>query len=82
MIVTLKFNLNDSNEEVFVEKENLQAALLGRKYKNKIDSLYDEVFRPHLKYGQPIGDYQKLKEREIEIITILWLKINDHFNLQ
>ena len=66
------------------EKEELQAALNGSLYKARIDELYDEVFRPHIKYGNPILakdglGMQELTEEQLAVIEQIWENVRQHF---
>lgn len=73
---TLSFNIPE-------EREELDDALNGSKYKARIDTLYDEVFRPHIKYDKPIigadPKWQELSNEQREVIEILWQKVAEHF---
>ena len=71
MKTTISFNLPD-------EREELEDALNGSKYKARIDTLYDEVFRPHLKYGNPIIGNELNGDQE-QVIVELWKKVAEHF---
>ena len=77
MKTTISFTLPEDREE-------LDAALKGRLYKASIDELYDQVFRPHLKYDKPIleedeSKIQELTEDQFLVIEALWKKIAEHF---
>lgn len=71
MKAILEFNLPE-------EKEDHLDALNGSRYKCRIDTLYNEVFRPHIKYGQPLTSNFS-KEFEHEVLSAIWQKINEHF---
>ena len=75
MKTTLEFDLPE-------EREELQAALKGSLYKTRIDTLYTDVFRPHLKYDKPIigadPKWQELSDEQREVIEALWKKIAEH----
>lgn len=50
------------------EREELEAALKGSLYKARIDTLYTDVFRPHLKYDKSIiGANPKWQELSDEL---------------
>jgi hypothetical protein len=58
--------------------------LNGGKYKACIDMLYDEVFRPHMKYNKPIlakdeSSMQELTDEQLEIIEQMWENVFKHF---
>jgi hypothetical protein len=77
MKASLEFNLPE-------DKEELDAALKGSLYKARIDELYDQVFRPHIKYGKPIleeteSKMQELSEEQLLVIEALWKKVAEHF---
>jgi len=73
MKTTLEFDLPE-------EKEELQAALNGSLYKARIDELYDQVFRPHIKYDKPLlHKSQELTEEQLAIIEQLWENVRLHF---
>ena len=66
------------------EREELEAALKGSLYKARIDTLYDEVFRPHMKYNKPIlakdeSSMQELTDEQLEIIEQIWENVFKHF---
>lgn len=77
MKTTISFNLPE-------EREELNDALNGSKYKARIDTLYDEVFRPHIKYNNPILEetqykMEELSDKQREVIEALWKKVAEHF---
>jgi hypothetical protein len=76
MKASLEFNLPE-------DKEELDAALKGSLYKARIDELYDQVFRPHIKYDKPIigadPKWQELSEEQRGVIEALWKKVAEHF---
>lgn len=67
----LEFNLPE-------EKEEFEAATKALLYKEKIDSLYDKVFRPYLKYDKEING-TKLTKEESNIIYRIWQEVREHF---
>ena len=74
---TIEFNLPE-------ERDELNDALNGGKYKACIDMLYDEVFRPHMKYNKPIlakdeSSMQELTDEQLEIIEQMWENVFKHF---
>jgi len=71
MKAILEFNLPE-------EKEDHLDAINGPKYKDKIDSLYYQVFRPHLKYDKPIIG-EELFDYQLEVVEALWKRVNEHF---
>ena len=53
-------------------------------YKDRIDTLYNDVFRPHLKYNKSILEedetkMQELSEEQFLVIEALWKKVAEHF---
>ena len=77
MKTTLNFNLPE-------EREELNDALNGSKYKSRIDTLYDEVFRPHLKYNKPLLpkseiEMEELTTEQCAVIIQLWENVFKHF---
>lgn len=77
MKTTISFNLPE-------EREELNDALNGGKYKARIDTLYDKVFRPHMKYNKPIlakdeSSMQELTDEQLEIIEQIWENVFKHF---
>lgn len=77
MKTTLEFTLPE-------EREELNDALNGSKYKARIDTLYEEVFRPHMKYSKPIiakdeSSMQELTDDQLEIIKQIWENVFKHF---
>lgn len=71
MKTTIEFNLPE-------EREELDAALKGGLYKARIDTLYTEVFRPHIKYDKSILK-EELSDEQREVIEALWKKVAEHF---
>lgn len=75
MKTTLEFDLPE-------EREELQAALKGSLYKTRLETLYNDVFRPHLKYDKPIigadPKWQELSDEQREVIEALWKKVAEH----
>jgi hypothetical protein len=74
---TLEFDLPE-------ERDELNDALNGSKYKARIDTLYDEVFRPHIKYGRPVippvgGKMEELTDEQLAVIEQLWENVFTHF---
>jgi hypothetical protein len=74
---TLEFDLPE-------ERDELNDALNGGKYKARIDTLYDEVFRPHMKYNKPVlakdeSSMQELTDEQLEIIEQIWENVFKHF---
>jgi hypothetical protein len=76
MKTTISFTLPE-------EREELDAALKGSLYKVRIAELYQDVFRPHLKYNKPIigadPKWQELSEEQRGVIEALWKKVAEHF---
>lgn len=60
------------------EKEDHLDALNGSRYKCRIDTLYDEVFRPHIKHDKALTPNVD-KETEYQVLWAIWQKINEHF---
>lgn len=64
------------------EKDQLENAINGSLYKARIDTLYTDVFRPHLKYDKPIigadPKWQELSDEQREVIEVLWKKVAEH----
>lgn len=64
------------------EKDQLENAINGSLYKARIDTLYTDVFRPHLKYDKPIigadPKWQELSDEQREVIEALWKKVAEH----
>ena len=77
MKTTLEFTLPEDREE-------LNDALNGSKYKARIETLYTDVFRVHLKYDRPIliedeTKMQELSDEQREVVEALWKKVAEHF---
>lgn len=74
MKAVLEFNLPD-------EREEFEAASKGLSSKAKIDTLYDMVFRPYLKYGKAIdSSSEELSEDEYHVIYTVWQEVQEHFS--
>lgn len=74
---TIKFNLPE-------EREELNNALNGSRYKARIDTLYDRVFRPHIKHGKPLIakseiEMEELTQEQLAIIEQVWYNVFNHF---
>lgn len=77
MKTTISFDLPE-------EREELNDALNGGKYKARIDTLYDKVFRPHMRYSKPLlakdeTSMQELTDDQLEIIEQIWENVFKHF---
>lgn len=70
MKTVLEFNLPE-------EREELEAALNGSLYKARLDTLYTDVFRSHLKYDKPIIG-EELSGEQREVIEALWKRVAEH----
>jgi len=76
---TIEFNLPEESEE-------LQDALKGSLYKSRIDSLYDEVFRPHFRYDKPLmlkddSSMQDFTDEQRAILEQVWENVRRHFEI-
>lgn len=77
MKTTLEFDLPE-------ERDQLENAINGSLYKARIETLYTDVFRPHLKYNKYIieevdNKWQELTEEQFLVIEALWKKVAEHF---
>jgi hypothetical protein len=74
----IKFNLDS-----FEAEEQMKNALNADVLKNKIDTLYDEVFRKFYKYDQSFihGD-QPASNTEFAVVEAVWKKIHEHFKME
>lgn len=63
-----------------VQVQQMHHALNGEFYHSTIEGLYDEVFRPHIKYNNSITGEQKLTKKEKVVIDTVWQKVYDYFN--
>ena len=66
------------------EREELNDALNGSRYKAMIDTLYDKVFRPHIKYNHPLiakseSEMEELTQKQLAIIEQMWYNVFNHF---
>lgn len=73
----IEFNLPE-------EREELNDALNGSRYKARIETLYDKVFRPHLKYGKPLMtkseiEMEELTQEQLAIIEQIYENVFNHF---
>lgn len=74
MIAEIKFVLPE-------QADDCEACMKGAKYKRMIDELYEDVFRPHIKYEKPIiGD--DLRGRDLDVIAEIWNKCKEHFEVE
>lgn len=62
------YEIDDKEADFHFKKEAFDCATT---YKLKIDTLYDGVFRPKIKYGQ---------DSNVEIYEKIWQEIYEHFN--
>jgi hypothetical protein len=66
------------------DEEKFLACLKGIHNKKKLESLYEEVFRPHIKYNLPIlpsknpSRMQELTQEQLDVIHALWNKVANH----
>ncbi len=75
----LKFDLEDE-----YEWQSFKNAMKADHMSMKIEDLYQEVFRPHLKYDQPLveeytGVEIKIDEMTADILRAIFYKCNEHF---
>lgn len=68
----LKYDLSDE-----YQAHDFKCAQNGMKYHGAIEELYNDVFRPIIKYGT-MGDREATKS-EIRIVTELWAQIDLYF---
>jgi hypothetical protein len=67
----LEFTLPD-------EQDEYGAAISGGRCKCRAETLYDSVFRPHLKYEHPLN--KPLTARDKKVIQAMWDKVREHFD--
>ncbi len=74
MKTEIKFTFDDedgaSRQEVRLATKAILHAEINQA---KIDELYDEVFRPVIKYGED--------EAQLKFYEEVWEKVSEHFNL-
>ena len=75
----LKFDLEDE-----YEWQSFKNAMKADYMATKIDDLYQDVFRPHLKYDQPLveaytGVEIKIDEMTADILRAIFYKCNEYF---
>ncbi len=75
-MIELKFIFDPEKDFIYPEKIKIISNAL--KTKNKIDTMYDEVFRTHIKHSTPIIG-KRLTERDMDILNTILNKINEHF---
>jgi len=64
--VTLEFNLPE-------DKEEFEATVKAMDYKVFADTIYDDVFRPILKYGSGVEE----NKLDVDTVEYLWNKVRD-----
>lgn len=63
------------------EPEDLIDMIKGPKYRIILDGIYDDVFRPHIKYGVSVIENDKeMDDRESEIVHALWEKLRTYLS--
>ena len=61
------------------EPEDLIHMIRGPKYKMILDRIYDEVFRPHIKYDVSVlEDGKEADDKESEVLRAIWKKLSDY----
>jgi hypothetical protein len=61
------------------EPEDLVHMIRGPRYHLILDSLYDECFRKHIKYGVSfINKDQEMDDKETEIVQAVWEKVSQY----
>lgn len=65
----ITYEINEKDENFEFNKVAFHHAI---HHKLKLDTMYDEVFRPKMKYGQD--------SKEIEMYEKIWQEIYEHFN--
>ena len=71
----LSYDLSDP-----AQVQQMHHALNGELYHTTIEGLYDEVFRPHIKYDAPIIGEEELTVKESVVIDAIWNKVYAYFN--
>jgi hypothetical protein len=75
-MIKLEFTFNPLEDLDYPEK--IKTIVNAEKNKEKINTLYDSVFRKHLKYDHPaVG--KKLTARDKQVIELILYNINKHF---
>ena len=70
----LSYDLTDS-----IQRDNFLCAIKGARLKSTIDEMYDNLFRPTLKYGNSlINEGTEVSDEEREIIEAVWDKIHEY----
>ncbi len=63
------------------EPEDLVHMIRGPKYRLALDRIYDEVFRPHIKYDVSILDNKReMNDKESEVIQAIWDKLRNYLH--
>lgn len=75
VIDALQIITNDNFDEY-----SLNALVNSVRNQVDIDTMYDEIFRPHIKYEVEIND-KPLSDRDIEVIRHIWESCVSHFKL-
>jgi len=78
----LVYNLDDP-----YQREEFKHAQNGWKYHEKIETYYQDVFRPHIKYDQPIKIYNQdgdlidyeLTSNDYKILEYFIDRLSEHF---
>lgn len=70
----LRFNLEDP-----YQARDFESSFKGPRLKDAIDSIYDEVFRPTLKYDADIsGNGEQVGAYEIVVVQKVWDRLYNH----
>ena len=73
----LRFDLEDE-----WEWQSFKNAMKADHMAMKIERLYEDVFRSHMRYDAPIeweGKMYPMNKRNTEILWVIWEKCNEHF---
>lgn len=70
----LYFDLTDS-----FQRDNFLCAIKGAQLKNSINRMYDEVFRPTIRYGTSlINEGSQASEEEKQMVQLIWDKVSEY----
>lgn len=72
----LIYNLDDHDQ-----RRDFEAAFKGPSLKLKVDTIYDDIFRPHMRYTVSVlNPHRKPSKTESLVLEKIWEKISEHFN--
>lgn len=69
----LRFNLDDP-----IQFQDFEASLNGPRYKNRMEGIYDNVFRPTIRYRKSFLSDKNATDSEYKLVELIWEKMSEY----